>query len=258
MSDQIRSGEGEMSFRLVRALRVAEVAMLGLLGLSIGNAQATVITSGCANTNVSCTLDELVNGGSIVIDDKLFDSWFVTDSSSLSIDIGGIDVLALDDQPLNPGVQFNANGNLSTVGSTLIDLVLAFSVATLDGSARIKDNSLEIREFSFGNNVGGFISIFEDIFDPSGTLLGEKSVTADNFPPPILDLFDSAEFAPQSLVSVVKLISLSGDGPDDIVSLDAFVQRFSQVPVPVPATFVLVALGAVGIGYQQHKQIKAA
>lgn len=243
-----------MRFLSLRTLRAAEVAILGLLGLGIGNAQATIITSGCADVNASCTLDELVSGGSIVINDKLFDNWFIEDFSTLPVDIAGIDVLPLDDQAMNPGVQFNANGRLSTVGFDLIDLDLGFSVATLDGSAGIKDNSLEINGFTFGvGNVGGFIDIFEDIFDPSGVLLGDKFVTADNLSPPILDLFDSAEFPAQSVVFVEKLILVSGDDSGDTVSLDTFSQRFSQVPEP--ATIALLVMGILGVAITSRRRL---
>jgi hypothetical protein len=43
-----------------------------LLAAGTMQATASIITSGCANTNVSCSLNELVNGGSFALDDKTF------------------------------------------------------------------------------------------------------------------------------------------------------------------------------------------
>ena len=71
-------------------------------------------------------------------------------------------------------------------------------------------------------------------------------MTADNLPEPVFDLFDSAQFAPQSQLIVEKAIFLSGDGPIDTVSLDRFTQRFSQIPEP--SGLMLLGIGLAGFG----------
>lgn len=239
----------------IRPLSIAILALVGLLGLGAETLHATVITNGCADANQSCSLNELVAGGSIIIDDKRFDAWFVDDFSSIPVDLGSIEALLLDDQPLNPGLQFDSNGEFSTVGFDLIDVFLGFTVSTLDGSARIKDNSLEINGFDFGaGNVGGFIQIFEDLFDGNGNLIGEKFVTADNLDPPIFDLFDTAQFTPQPQIFVETSILLSGDGPGDTVSLDRFTQKFSQIPEPSALILVGVGLAALGLSRKRSPQ----
>ena len=48
---------------------------LASLLLTTASSHATIITSGCANTNVSCTFTELYLGASITINDVLFDNW---------------------------------------------------------------------------------------------------------------------------------------------------------------------------------------
>ena len=210
-------------------------------------AVAAVLLVLAPTASSAVALADLVGGATIVIGDKVFDRWFAEDFSSVPVNLADIDVVPLVDQPLNPGLMFNANGKLRTTGLDLIDLTLGFTVSTLDGRPTIKDNSLEIVGYSFGpSNVGGVISVFEDVFDAGGALIGEKFVTADNLPPSTFGLFDSAQFAPRSLVSVEKLILISGDAPGDTVSLDSFEQRFSQVPEP--ATLALV-LSAMGIGW---------
>jgi len=230
-----------------RNLSLAALLAIGTLGAVPTGLSAAVITNGCERSDQACTLAELARGGSIRIEDQIFADWFVEDSSTLTVDISGIDVIPLDDQPLNPGLQFNGNGALSTIGLDLIDLTLGFTVSTVDGAARINDNSLEITGHNFGaGNSGGFITIFEDVFDATGALIGEKFVTADNADPPILDLFDSAAFSPVALVSVEKTILLAGDSENDTVTLETFTQRFSQVPEP--ASWVLVMLGLLGAG----------
>ena len=226
--------------------QTSAVAVIAAVGLGSGKAEAAVMTSGCVNADLSCNLQELVDGGSITIGDKLFDNWFADDFSDLSVDFSQIEVVPLDDQPLNPGLKYNANGQLSTLGLDLIDFELGFTIATLDGSSRIVNNSLEINQFSFGtNNFGGFIDISENILDESDNPLGDKLVIADNFGG-FFELFDSAEFAPQPLIQVETLILISGDDDNDTVSLDMFTQRFAQeIPEEIPESSILTMLGMI-------------
>lgn len=221
-----------------------------------GEAHASVMTIGCADVNRSCTLQELVAGGSITASDKIFGNWIANDASTIPLDLSRITVLALDDQPQNPGLQFNANGTLATLGLEQIDLDLGFTVATLDGSPRIKDNSLQLDQFAFGpGNAGGLVQIAEAVFAANQIdLLGDKRVLADNRPPssPTSILFDSAAFAAQPAIFVQTNILVTGDGPADTVGLDVFTQRFSQIPEP-PIIAVL-GVGLVALGLARRRQ----
>lgn len=218
-----------MSFRAIRQWLYTGLASVAFLGIHIGAVQATVITSGCSSdANPSCTLAELVAGGAITIDDKVIDNWILNDLSTLAINSADVEVMPMDDQPLNPGLEFIANGAFSVGGSDVINILIQFSVSTVDGSARIKDNSLELNTYTFNpDNTGGVINIFEDVSDDSGNLIGDKFVTADNRTSPIFNLFDSASFSPQPRILVETFIIITGDSDLDSVSLDRFSQRFS-------------------------------
>jgi hypothetical protein len=133
---------------------------------------------------------------------------------------------------------------LVVTDQNFLDLHFSFLVAVVDPRHLIKDNSLEIVEFAFGGD-GGVITIIEHVFDPAGNLLADKLVQADQ-PFGISDLFDSAAFPPQALILVEKNILLAGDFTGDLVSLDVFEQRFSEVPAP--STFVLLVSGIAGLG----------
>lgn len=214
----------------------------GIFSLVSNTASAVIITNGCANVNLSCTLAELSVGGTITIDDKLFDSWVVDDASTVAVDFSQVDVVPLDDQLLNPGLSYITNGQFSVSGLDEIDIFLDFIVSTLDGSLRIKDNSLELTQFTFdNNNVGGLISIAESIFPVSGIdLIGDKIVTADNLFS-VFNLTDSATFSPKSEILVSTSILVTGDDVIDLVNLDGFTQRFSQVPEPT--TLAIMGIG---------------
>ena len=231
------------------------IFIVAVLSVSIvTTTQASVITNGCADANVSCTLDELAGGGSIIVDDKLFDNWFISDFSTSVIISSNIQVIALDDQPFNQGLQFNPNGEFSVTGFDLIDLIIGYRVSTLDGSARINGNSLEIDQFSFGTgNTGGFIEIFEDVLDSNGNVIGDKFVTADNLQPSFFHLSDTTNFLPSSTIFAETTILLGGDSSADLVNLDKFTQRFSQIPEP--ATWLLFGVGLMGFNLVRKNKI---
>ncbi len=225
------------------------LTLIGLIGLWCKEAQAVVITSGCVSPD-QCNLEELFNGGTITIEDKIFNDWSFFGgftNKPVSPDLSLIDVIPLDDDPLNPGLKFNANDQLSTVDQEFISIEFGFRLATLDGSARIKDKSLELTGLEFGAD-SGLILIDESVVDGNGNSLGQNFVVFDplsgNFA-----LFDSVDFAPQPSIAVRKIIGIQGDKIGDTISLNMFEQRFSQTTVPEPNfTLGLLALGTVAAG----------
>jgi hypothetical protein len=203
-------------------------------------------------------LSDLFAGQTMTVDDKLFSNWElfqVTDPEfSAPIDLSLIDVTGLDDDPLNPGLHFEANGQLTVSGLDFLDLNFGFDVTVMDPGFRIKDNSLEITEFAMGDlNLGGLILIEETIFDAAGNEIGFKEAFVDNL---LLDeqLFDSAEFVESMTISVEKNILIAGDDFDDVVELISFEQRFSQKAVPEPSTWLLMGVGLAAIGVVRRRK----
>lgn len=207
------------------------------------------------------SLDSLFQGGTIAVDDKIFDDFTATTVSASNggfVNTANIDVTPLADDPLNPGLKFTAgfddfgtpfghNGNAS------VQLRFGFSVRTDDGRPLIKDNSLLLNGFVFDSGPNASITITETISDAAGTLLGDKSVMATIADQPgsgALNLFDLADFAPQSIVFVEKFINIQGPGVNDGVRLTMFEQRFSQIPEP--AAWLIAAMAAAAFAIRQR------
>src|SRR5688572_27762279 len=114
----------------MKTLPAATVAvLLAVAGVALGlqAAHASVLTTSCSNVNVSCTLQELFDGGSISVDGKRFSNWELVGlgfDAAVGPDLTRIAVFGLDDQPLNPGLQYRANGQLTTAG--LDSIVLSY------------------------------------------------------------------------------------------------------------------------------------
>jgi hypothetical protein len=231
---------------------IAGVAVIMAVFLGLIKVHAGVITTGCTNVNVSCTIQELLfQGGTITIDDIIFDTW-----TPLSLPVGP-DLSQIEVRPLvdafNPGLQFTANGQLTVRGIEGIEFRFNFRVAHIGGIPLIKDNSLALTAFAL-SGAGGIIEIDEVILDEDGNTLGNKSVFADQL---LRDfqLFAAEEFPPQQSIIVDKDIFVAGDFVSDTISLEMFEQRFSQIPEP--AAFTLFGVGLTSLGYMTWRRREA-
>jgi hypothetical protein len=196
-------------------------------------------------------LTELVAGQVLTAHDKIFSNWqiisVVTEGGGV-VSTGQIDVTPLIDDPLNPGVKFTMPSGafglpVTHLGAALAEIELGFTVRTASGLPLIKDNSLLINGFTFDAGPGASIQIFETVTDSAGGILGNKHAEArpGEIPGGSPNHFDSADFAPHSLVQVRKLIYVEGPGMNDRGFLTMFEQRFSQVPEPGGLALALIA-----------------
>lgn len=218
-------------------------------------------------------LSELIAGGTIQVDDKLFDDWtyeVIEDNEEVKPDLANIDVIPIsaagDPNPYEPGpgVRFETNGEVTLVkvdpnatGPVSFTAVIGFSVEALDPLHPIKDNLLELTGWTFDNEllgqfaVVGAINIVETVTDEAGVEIASKEVFFDQTlsTTPFSKLLDTRDFDPLSKIFVQKEILLIAHFERDEVSLDSFEQRFSQVPEPT--TVALLTLGLAGIGWRR-------
>jgi hypothetical protein len=232
---------------------------MALAGLSMAlwgasTASAVVMTTGCVNVNVSCTLQELFNGGMITVNDKKFLAWNleVLQASGPLPNFNLIEVVGLDDGGLDPGpgIKFNGNGQLVVEDTDFLDLRFNFGVSA--SGPFIVDNSLEI---VMATVVGtGLIDIREDVFDPPPLprLVGSKHVELDPFFG-VIEPFDRIDWLPpRQHLLIEKEIFLEGSDIGDLAELDMFVQRFSQIPEP--GTLTLLGVGLAGVAWLTRRK----
>ena len=204
-------------------------------------------------------MSDLFQGSDLTVGDKLFDNWGLEYSDSdTGIDFSEIMVTGLDADPMNIGLRFDANGQLSVFGpDSFLDVSFVFDVTVLDPDYRINGSSLEITETDFAGE-GGLIEILETVSDNDGNEIDVMEAYSDSFEGDEM-LMDSLAFGSQASVSIIKEILLFTDEfEDDSAELVSFEQHFSQtkqdVDVPEPSTLFLMGMGLAAIGVVRRRR----
>jgi hypothetical protein len=237
---------------------------LALVLVAAGSAQAVSLT-------------DLLGGGSIQVNDKLFDQWEVLfnegsryadptdpfagiDPVITAVNTDNIEVSGLVDGGLDPGpgLRFDIlNDELSVTGDdwyATIDFQFGFRVSVLDPLLRIKDNSLGDFNAFLGYSPDGLNDNGSYILESIGTAPGLDDLGIKDVEFSVLDdattsdLTDSAAFDPQSEIWVTKNLFVWATDATDQAGIQGFSQRFSQVAaIPEPSTWLLMGLGLAGL-----------
>src|SRR6478736_4850725 len=187
------------------------------------------------------TLQELLNGGSIVAGDSQFSDFemiSLDSTAAVTPDLSQIDVVPLVSDLSNPGLQFTANGQLQISGVEAIDLVFEFRVDALAGNNSFTNHALALAlNGTRFRSTGGLANITDEVTNRFSGDLGSTLVFADiksNSTRP----FDTADFAPQSAVTVISKVFIQGLSTTDAINLASFTQSFSQTgPAVLPGDF---------------------
>lgn len=230
-------------------------SLLAALILLPASAPAAVITTGCANTNVSCTLLELIQGGSIQTNTVVF-----TDFTPINVlgfrgapfpNVSNIDVFGLDDGGLDPGpgLLFVLNGQWDVFGDGLIDFETTYNIAT--AANPIKDSSLELGPATYATGPaaesGAENFLFEFAGGPPVYRLVADIRTASGFDVRYVE----TDFTPLSSLHGRLSFRVNGGGGSGEAYLEEFTVRFSQVDafdvIPEPTSLTLVGGGVLAL-----------
>jgi hypothetical protein len=200
-----------------------------------------------------CTLADLVGGAEVIVDGMRFHSWefFGYAASGEPPEITEIQVHPVADDPRNPGLQYTSSAPFPIQAPQFMRFEFGYVVETTDGVARIEGSSLDLQEWiGFGEDIMIRIALcLDDFCDPFDPLADPSALATEGVTGFSGRSFASVEFAPQSRVYARTLIAIFP--LSDSVSLEAFEQRWSQVPEP--AINLLLTLGLAGLALFRHK-----
>lgn len=224
--------------------------LIGVLALCVGSASAATVT-----------LESLLDGGSLIVDDKIFTDFSYSTSGAGTIDASQVNVTGLTDGGvLNPGTGIRFEGAWSASGGEIVDIQIDFTVMVLDPNFEIIGSSLFM-----GGGIGadgGVIDIAET--QCAGGVLDACVGGAYYFldteqTEGIVQVFDSNSFDPAvTLVDVFKDVLLDASNIKGVVQISRIDQRFIQRPlneVPEPATMLLFSSALLGLGLLRKKKL---
>jgi hypothetical protein len=187
-------------------------------------------------------LTDLFAGASLSAGTTQFTDWELVAVDSLAQpgpDLSQIDVLALVDDPANPGVQLVANGELSTVGLNNINLVVKFNVSP-SVTERLVGHKLDLSDVTF-SGVSGIAFVTGELADGGGDPVTSALVMADKESDFFLTPAESP-FAPEAQLEVTWDVFVTGFSAAAPVNLNSFTQRFAVATIPEPTGLALVSV----------------
>jgi hypothetical protein len=208
-----------------------------------GRAEASTITTGCADLDHACSLEELFAGGSLEMDGLHF-SDFALDTLALWGAVGPdparIQVLGAES---GPGLRFEGRGELALLGAGGLDLWFSYRVTPAPGQA-LEEAALVLDRWE--SPGGGLLYLDQLLIGDAGVRVAANAVLADpawGF----VQAADASSFPPQGGLAVSSRLHLSAEMPGDALDLGAFSQLYGPpsppaLPLPEPAAPLLFGL----------------
>ena len=206
---------------------------------TVSSARSALIFAAPAAYAASVTLGSLIaDGGTITDGDKVFSDFsYVPTGTAPSAD--DIAVIPFTNGAGEYGIQFS--GSFLASGAANGDATISYVVTVNNPLWRIDDATA----FSIGSALnGGFWDVSETLFAGTNAI---GTLTTFNDSNDGSQLSDHTTFDPVTSILVVKDVGFHGNG--GVADLSVLDQNFSQVMIPEPATWVMMALGFAGLGY---------
>lgn len=228
---------------LVRNVLIPTVTVAALTS-GVQSAQAVISTSGCVGVTF-CTLSELLNGGSLFVDDPNTGGLIAINNFTTTIFPGGptlpsfsnINVTASE---LIPGFNFSLAFDFGT-GVTSTSANSQFGINYSISSINAAVTSAGIDGFTFGGtNVNNTASVTKTATEP-GPTLSVVSVSSNG------SGTNTTTLGPTTSLSIADVLFLdSGDG--NPVSISGYNQIFGYEAASTPEPGTLLGLGLLGLG----------
>jgi hypothetical protein len=186
-------------------------------------------------------LQNLTNGQSLVVGDKVFSDFFI----SGDISANQVTVTPIEDS-FGYGISFS--GGFGAMGQATNDFILAYTVSVVTNSPDlISDVHLRFNGSSVGLGSGGWglASVTEQVFDANLALVGQMAVFAFSSANQTTNQLENtlAINPPQPTLVIGKDVLLIASG--GFATISTIDQTFSQIPEP--STLVLVTSGLTGL-----------
>ncbi len=253
-----------MKFKTNKSLKAALIAGASMLALSSGQATAgvlTIETSGCFDENVSCSLAELDEGGTIKVGDKLFDNW------SLGLNFpspGAASVTGISSSGnyglLFSGIEFSVTQVGSGENSDTAEMF--YKVSVVDAPMEIISNTLTLLESLAQGIEGGsaeakveeFVSSTSEFAGDIGTkTVLDSNSNASDIMTDMLPISPARSFLwVKTELNIEAMGVVAGSADAD---LSSFSTTYGQRAIPEPGTAALLGAGLAGLaGLRRRKK----
>lgn len=226
---------------------------VAVLAVAASQAGAAVSSSGCAGGSFgdACGLDELLAGGSLVVDGYRFSNFTLSLNGGTLLAASRIRVDAIDSLT-GPGFSFvDLSNAMRSVNGGLTSNNLGFDVTAVASGATIRGASLgaDVGDITMG---GSYTNVFADLFNPSFTsYLGNMTNYCDGPSCSNSTQASSLSFAGLSAISVVAGLDV-GAASGGMAQLNGLSMTIAAA-VPEPATWASLAAGLLVLGGMRRR-----
>jgi hypothetical protein len=175
------------------------------------------------------SLADLFGGAALTVGSTRFTNWELVSIDNTAAQLPQLSQIIVNPMiadATRPGISYTTNGQLTATGLNAIDFTFRYRVQALYGSKSYVNQSLALNGVTFGN-TSEIALVSQEVADLSAVNLGATLVMVDkgsNF----LQSLDEEAHLFRFKTTVTTNIFLTGLAAGDSVSLDGFIQQFTQ------------------------------